>query len=144
MIGTFRLTVVVPDTACCYRSTGSGSCWPSRVVRTVGAVNEIGPQPELAKESWAQRAVRDLREFAIPVLRREVIIEEEDATAIRLVALCLAAQADFHRRKPLGDQFQEIAAGVTLLEHRGRMDLPKQGRQFCWPHRDHERLPYDS
>jgi hypothetical protein len=49
---------------------------------------------------------------------RQQPLTTDTATAIRLAALCLAAEADAREANQLGDTFREIAAGVTLLERR--------------------------
>lgn len=75
--------------------------------------------PLLVKEHWTRRVVENFREIAIPMVeRRGAPIDERAASTVRLAALCLAAQADVHRKKHLGEQLREIAAGVTLLERR--------------------------
>ncbi len=62
-----------------------------------------------------------LEGIAVPVFTRQERLDPGKAAAIRLAALCLAGE-DLH--SGLGDKaglnaaFQEIAAGVTLLERR--------------------------
>lgn len=74
----------------------------------------------LAKEGWTQRAVANFQAIGIPVAGRAAPINGHNARAVRLAALCLAAQADLHRKKALSNQFREIAAGITLLEQRAQ------------------------
>ncbi len=62
-----------------------------------------------------------LEEIAVPIFTRQERFGSDKAAAIRLTALCLAGEEAL---STLGDDtdlratFQEIAAGVTLLERR--------------------------
>jgi len=54
----------------------------------------------------------------LPIFTRQQPLTTHTTTAIRLAALCLAAEADAREANQLGDTFREIAAGVTLLQRR--------------------------
>jgi hypothetical protein len=58
------------------------------------------------------------------VLRREAAMPADWPGAIRLAALCLSTDADSHQQRQLAELLREIAAGVTLLQHRHSGDLP--------------------
>jgi hypothetical protein len=77
-----------------------------------------------SESSWVATVGPRLQQAAIPVFDRREQLTPGAATCIRLVALCLAAEADTLHGRQLGDAFREIAAGVTLLEHRANGDDP--------------------
>ncbi len=81
-------------------------------------VNLFGPPDQAAPLRWAHQVARNLQETALPIFTRQQPLTANTATAIRLAALCLAAEADAREANQLGDTFREIAAGVTLLERR--------------------------
>ncbi len=70
---------------------------------------------------WAVEVAGRLEEIAVPIFTRQERFGSDKAAAIRLTALCLAGEEAL---STLGDDtdlratFQEIAAGVTLLERR--------------------------
>ncbi|NDU74813.1 hypothetical protein GWI34_19595 [Actinomadura sp. DSM 109109] len=66
--------------------------------------------------AWAQRAVSHLEAIAPPVLARQEPLTPGKATAIRLLALCLAREVEGARRSATGDPFRGVAVGITLLE----------------------------
>jgi NACHT domain len=70
------------------------------------------------RRPWAHQVAINLRETALPVFTQQQPLTVYTATAIRIAALCLAAEADARKANQLGDTFREIAAGVTLLERR--------------------------
>jgi hypothetical protein len=72
----------------------------------------------LAKERWAYSVAHRLEQLAIPIITRQVPITSGAATAVRLAALCLAAEADDRKLSQVGDLYRSVAAGVTLLERR--------------------------
>lgn len=74
--------------------------------------------PALANDVWAHQVVANLKEIALPVATREKPITSESASTIRIIALCLAAEADLHEATALDRNLREIVAGITLLERR--------------------------
>jgi energy-coupling factor transporter ATP-binding protein EcfA2 len=68
--------------------------------------------------AWPVQVAGQLADYAGPVFAREQPITTDQATVIRVAALCLAAEADADSASDLGDTFREIAAGATLLERR--------------------------
>jgi hypothetical protein len=72
---------------------------------------------------WSSAVASRLEEIALPVFTRRQPLTAHNATVIRLVALCLAVEAE-ERNRVLGDTFREIAAGVTLLERRANGQTP--------------------
>ncbi len=81
-------------------------------------VDLFGTPDGAASRPWAHQVARNLQETALPIFTRQQPLTVDNATAIRLAALCLAAEADAREANQLGDTFREIAAGVTLLERR--------------------------
>ncbi len=81
-------------------------------------VNILEPQDGAASLPWAHQVAINLQETALPIFIRQQPLTVDNATAIRLAALCLAAEADAREASQLGNTFREIAAGVTLLERR--------------------------
>ncbi|WP_240197026.1 NACHT domain-containing protein [Nonomuraea lactucae] len=71
---------------------------------------------------WLAQVAGGLAETAWVFERR--CPRRETATAVRLAALCLAAEADAHAGGSLSRTFHEIAAGVTLLERRATGQSP--------------------
>ena len=72
------------------------------------------PDAAARRTTMAERLQAD----AAPVFNRSERPTSEKATAVRLAALCLAAEADHMNRRDLGEQLRRIAAGITILEHR--------------------------
>lgn len=79
---------------------------------------------EATSTRWTQRVTSRLEENALPVFNRQLPLTANKATAIRLAALCLAAEADVHCPSPVGDTFRNIATGITLLERRSTGQAP--------------------
>lgn len=69
-----------------------------------------------APSPWAQQAVNRLEAIATPVFARQEPLTPRKATAIRLLALCLAREAEAARAPAPGDPFRGVAVGITLLE----------------------------
>jgi hypothetical protein len=90
-----------------------------------GALLELlGPPDEAALPPWAYQVISNLEKTALPIFTRQQPLTSDTATALRLAALCLAAEADVRDANQLGDTFREIAAGVTLLERRANGQAP--------------------
>jgi hypothetical protein len=98
-----------------------------RVVEPDLLADAVGRMLILVRESlpvWpAHEVAARLAVLALPVFTWQEAIDPATAAAIRLAALCLAAQAG--DQPELLDLCQGIAAGVTLLERRtdGRAPL---------------------
>jgi hypothetical protein len=69
-------------------------------------------------DAWAFRAASRFVEIALPIVTEPRLLTMENASTSRLMALCLAVEADAHQAHALGERFREIAAGITLLERR--------------------------
>ncbi|MDL4820062.1 hypothetical protein [Actinomadura opuntiae] len=69
-----------------------------------------------APSAWAQQAVSRLEAIATPVFTQQEPLTPRKATAIRLLALCLAREAEAARAPTPGDPFRGVAVGITLLE----------------------------
>jgi hypothetical protein len=67
---------------------------------------------------WSERACQMLEHDVIDIVERRRPMTKEMATAVRLLALCSAAEAGSHRATKLASTFNQIAAGITLLERR--------------------------
>lgn len=72
----------------------------------------------MSSVQWATQMTDSLGKIAAPVFRRTGQLTPSAATSTRLLALCLAAEADAHGYQSLGRQFRLVAAGITWLEHR--------------------------
>lgn len=73
---------------------------------------------------WARTVAGRLMETALPIFARQVPIEADTASAIRIAALCLAAEADVNNADDAGDTYRGLAAGITLLERRANGHSP--------------------
>jgi NACHT domain-containing protein len=69
-------------------------------------------------QPWVRHVTRSLTEIAVPIALRQEPLTDVAATALRLAALCLAAEADAATVGQLGSAFREIGAGITLLQQR--------------------------
>jgi RecA/RadA recombinase len=67
---------------------------------------------------WPSAVSMRLKQDAGPVFARTERPVPGKAPAIRIAALCLAAEADVMKLKEIGDMFRQVAAGITLLERR--------------------------
>lgn len=75
----------------------------------------------LAPPTWPHDEVAArLEKQAVPIFGLEQPLSAEVATAVRLAALCLAAEADAKGEGLIGDGYREVAAGVTLMELRAK------------------------
>ncbi|HEX4705954.1 MAG TPA: NACHT domain-containing protein [Pseudonocardiaceae bacterium] len=74
---------------------------------------------------WVEEVACRFEAVALPVFTWQRPLTPEDATAIRMGALCLAAAAGQEGEVEAGELYRGIAAGVTLLERRtdGRAPL---------------------
>jgi hypothetical protein len=69
-----------------------------------------------APSAWARQAVSRLEAIASPVFAQQEPLTPRKATAIRLLALCLAREAEASRAPTPGTPFRAVAIGITLLE----------------------------
>lgn len=76
------------------------------------------PEDDVRSDSWADQVASNFAEIALPIFTRQHALTSDTATALRITALCLAAEADTRGTYLVGDTFREIAAGITLLERR--------------------------
>jgi hypothetical protein len=83
---------------------------------------ELADLPEVA--SWRSAMAKRLGHNAGPVFARAERPTPENTAVIRMAALCLAAEADGMERKDIGDQFRQLAAGITLLQYRATGERP--------------------
>jgi hypothetical protein len=67
---------------------------------------------------WTHAVATRLVEAAQPVFSRQVATTAERATAIRIPALVLAAEAEEHEYSELAAGFRSVVAGITLLMRR--------------------------
>lgn len=65
-----------------------------------------------------------MAELAVPVFHRLEELTPAAATAIRLLALSLAVEADSCDAPRLGNELRSVAAGVTLLRLRLDGEIP--------------------
>jgi hypothetical protein len=78
--------------------------------------------------AWARQVATNLELESLPVFARQRTLTPNSATALRLAALCLAAEMRTEDRGELGAAFHEIAAGVTLLQRRASGQAPPTER----------------
>jgi NACHT domain len=74
--------------------------------------------------TWASVVAERLARNAEPVFSRVQRPSRETSSAIRLAALCLAAEADALGLKEIGDMLREVAVGITWLQKRAAGDIP--------------------
>lgn len=86
-----------------------------KVRRGRGALAE---RRDRAGSRWAAEVARRLETISTPVFTRKEPVTGAAAAAIRIAALCLAAEADAGGDRASGDAFREVAAGITLLQRR--------------------------
>jgi hypothetical protein len=72
--------------------------------------------------TWATRVA--IRSKDAAALTNPPHLSSDEATVIRLAALALAAEADKHDLRAAGDNYREIAAGITLMERRAHGMAP--------------------
>jgi hypothetical protein len=90
-----------------------------RVRSGVSAIERRVVVSQDASSPWTPLVVaRRLAEVALPVFCWQRPLTPEAAIAVRVGALCLAAETDARALPDLGDLFRQIAAGVTLVERR--------------------------
>ena len=75
---------------------------------------------------WALEVANRLERTAVPIFTRQQRLDPATAAAIRLPALCLAAEAHelCGSKADPTDTFHDIARGITLLERRHNGQLP--------------------
>jgi hypothetical protein len=67
---------------------------------------------------WALRVADRFERHAADVFSREQQLKAPAVPALRLMALCLAAEADALNLQSIGDRFRRIAGAITWLERR--------------------------
>jgi hypothetical protein len=105
---------------------GNPDLLPETLQRALQMLKDtLGVQPGVpGSASWASAVAERLERNAESVLSRAERPSRETSTAIRLAALCLAAEADDLGHKEIGDMFREVAVGITWLQKRASGDLP--------------------
>ena len=88
----------------------------------IAALRKRSVDSELPSALWARRATDRFEILVGPVLAREQPVEASAAPALRILALCLAAEADILESPDLRDTFSMIAATITWLERRNSGD----------------------
>jgi hypothetical protein len=77
-----------------------------------------------SQAGWAIQASTNFESLAERIRTRKQPVTAHIASACRIMALCLAAEADYLRASDLSGTFRQIAAGITLLERRHNGDDP--------------------
>jgi hypothetical protein len=105
---------------------GNPDLLPETLRRSLQMLKDaLGVNPGVpGSASWASAVAEPLERNAESVLSRAERPSPETSTAIRLAALCLAAEADDLGHKEIGDMFREVAAGITWLQKRASGELP--------------------
>ena len=89
------------------------------------AINELNAQlqkDDLNSTQWAGKLSSRFERLAQGVLARTQVVAGPVASGLRVMALCLAVEADANQSHGLGEAFRQIAAEITWLEmrHTGR------------------------
>jgi hypothetical protein len=79
---------------------------------------------ETTAANWSRHVAQDVAEIGMPILERKQPLMKESATAIRLAALCLAADGESLQVSSATEELRKVAAGMTLLEGRATGVLP--------------------
>jgi len=88
------------------------------------ALQRLHDQPiEHPATQWADAVATWLEGTAVPIFDRQQPLDAGTAVTIRLAAICLAGEAR-STSNPVGLQFRQIAAGITLLERRLTSQTP--------------------
>lgn len=77
---------------------------------------KLADQPRVVR--WCSTMAERLRDDAGPVFSRAERPTPGKTAAIRMSALCLAAEANGIGREDIGEQFRRLAGGITLLQRR--------------------------
>ena len=85
---------------------------------TVKDIEKAVANPHACKDEQGRLRVAAATTVGEAGFARTERLTPEKATAIRMAALCLAAEADGMERQAVGDQFRQVAAGITFLQHR--------------------------
>ena len=75
-------------------------------------------ETDYSSAEWASLATCHFESLLEPILAREQPVTAQIATILRILAFCLAAEADALHDPDLGDGFRKIAGAITLLELR--------------------------
>ena len=75
---------------------------------------------------WARRATDQLAGMAAPILDRTQLVTTSEAAVLRILSLCLAAEADTLGEGDLAGTFRTAAATFTWLEQRHSGKLPAE------------------
>jgi hypothetical protein len=73
---------------------------------------------------WATQVIANFKALTQGILTRTQPVVGPIASACRITALSLAAEADYLSAPDLSDTFRQIAAGITWLERRHNGDDP--------------------
>lgn len=84
----------------------------------------LDQQKKATYPAWTQCVADRLTEEALSALNQHHPLAADTATAIRLAALCLAAEADDRDAPYLSHSYRAIAAGITLIERRANGQAP--------------------
>ncbi|GAA2591010.1 NACHT domain-containing protein [Actinomadura fulvescens] len=99
------------------------------VRESTAAVQRLSGQG--SARTWSSWVAENLRNEAIPVFERRREPTSDDISAVRLMALCLAAQAGLTHQATTR-ALCEIAAGITLLGRRLHSGAPGEALILGW------------
>jgi hypothetical protein len=71
-----------------------------------------------AASVWSLRFLGRFESLAEMILSRKQQLTAPTARALRIMSLCLAAEADAFQAPKIGDDFRKVAAGITWIERR--------------------------
>jgi hypothetical protein len=100
---------------------------PDALVGNIGRAQgmlALGRSTDRTLADWVYDVADRLTAKALPLATRDRPLTPDNAAAIRIAALCLAAELYDDDTTDLASIFREIAAGVTLLELRDRGEAP--------------------
>ncbi len=82
------------------------------------------PGSDRSLDRWISQVITNFEALAEGILTRKQPVTAPIASACRITALCLAAEADYLSAPDLSETFRQIAAGITWLERRHNGDDP--------------------
>jgi hypothetical protein len=71
-----------------------------------------------AETEWTRRLIDRFEALSGTVLSRKQQVANSTFGALRIMAICLAAEADALQSPKIGDEFRGIAAGISWIEGR--------------------------
>lgn len=114
---------------CETRSARAHTVPPDTLAGTVrdgcAALAALVASPESPLPPWVGELGASVEDLALGVASGDEPPVADRVAAIRIASLCVAAEADiFFTGRRVADMFREVAAGITLVEHRSTGQVP--------------------